>query len=107
MSIRSLNVVNKPVILIDKKKIGHFCKKNHISSLAVFGSALTSQFGPSSDVDILVKFELRHTPSLFDIVDMESELSAIVGRHVDLKTAKDLSPYFRDDVIKKAKIIYG
>ncbi len=99
--------MDNPTIPIDKNKIGVFCKKNHIESLALFGSILTSQFNPSSDVDILVKFEVEHIPSLFDIVDMESELSTIVGRPVDLKTAKDLSPYFRNDVLKKAKFIYG
>ncbi len=76
-------------------------------TLAIFGSVLTAQFTPASDVDVLVKFEVEHTPTLFEIIDMESELSNIVGRHVDLKTAGDLSPYFRNDVLAKAKIIYG
>lgn len=49
----------------------------------------------------------QYIPSLFDLVDIESELSAIVGRYVDLKTSKDLSPYFREDVLSGAKIIYG
>ena len=99
--------MSKPLIPIDEKKIGSFCKKNHIATLALFGSVLTAQFTASSDVDVLVKFEVEHTPTLFEIVDMESELSDIVGRHVDLKTAGDLSPYFRNDVLAKAKIIYG
>ena len=76
-------------------------------TLAIVGSVLTAQFTPASDVDVLVKFEVEHTPTLFEIIDMESELSNIVGRHVDLKTAGDLSPYFRNDVLAKAKIIYG
>ena len=99
--------MNKPLLPIDEKKIGIFCKKNHILTLALFGSVLTAQFTPASNVDVLVKFEVEHTPTLFEIVDMESELSNIVGRHVDLKTAGDLSPYFRNDVLAKAKIIYG
>ena len=92
---------------INNEKIDSFCKKHHIDSLALFGSVLTSHFGPSSDVDILVCFDAKHIPSLFDLVDMESELSTIVGRQVDLKTPKDLSPYFRNEVLAKAKIIYG
>ena len=99
--------MNKSLLPIDEKKIGIFCKKNHIVTLAIFGSVLTAQFTPASDVDVLVKFEVEHTPTLFEIIDMESELSNIVGRHVDLKTAGDLSPYFRNDVLAKAKIIYG
>ena len=88
-------------------KIGAFCKKHHIASLALFGSILTSHFSPASDVDILVRFEEEYTPTLFDLVDMESELSTIVGQRVDMKTPNDLSPYFRDEVLSKAKTIYG
>lgn len=94
-------------ISLSTEKIGAFCKKHHILTLALFGSILTSNFGPKSDVDVLVRFETTHTPNLFDLVDMESELSDIVGRHVDLKTPNDLSPYFRNEVIASAKTIYG
>lgn len=91
----------------NKPKIAHFCKKHHIISLALFGSILTSHFSSKSDVDILVKFERRHIPTLFDMVDMEKELSAIIGRKVDLKTAEDLSRYFRDEVVANAKPLYA
>lgn len=94
-------------IRLDDKKIQVFCKKHHIVTLALFGSILTSHFTSSSDVDVLASFETKYIPNLFDLVDMESELGSIVGRHVDLKTANDLSPYFRDDVLSTAKIIYG
>ncbi len=92
---------------INKKKIVDFCKKHHIMSLALFGSILTPHFSSKSDVDVLVKFEKKHTPSFFDIVDMEEELTSIVGRKVDLKTPEDLSSYFRDEVLAQAKILYG
>lgn len=97
----------KPALPLNKKKIGIFCKKHHIASLALFGSILTSHFSNASDVDMLVKFKKNHIPTFFDLVDMESELSSIVGRQVDLKTPHDLSPYFRNEVLSKAKIIYG
>lgn len=84
-----------------------FCKKHHIAFLALFGSILTPNFSTASDVDILVRFEKEHIPSLFDLVDMESELTSIIGRRVDLKTPNDLSPYFRDEVLSSAKVIYG
>ena len=91
---------------INQKKIGDFCKKHHITYLALFGSILTPKFSSKSDVDILVKFEKKHIPSFFDMVDMEEELTSIVGRKVDLKTPEDLSRYFRDEVLAKAKILY-
>ena len=92
---------------LNKLKISSFCKRHHIIFLALFGSILTSHFSTASDVDILVKFEKDNFPNLFDLVDMESELSSIVGRQVDLKTPNDLSPYFREEVLSSAKIIYG
>ena len=96
-----------PQFHIDKNKIHTFCKKHHIKNLALFGSVLTSHFTSTSDIDILVNFETEHTPTLFDLVDIEDELENLVGRHVDLKTPNDLSPYFRDDVLSNAKMIYG
>lgn len=92
---------------VPRKKVIGFCEKHHISSLALFGSILTDHFGPKSDVDFLVIFDPAHIPTLFDLVDMESELSSICGRSVDLRTVKELSPYFREDVISQSKIIYG
>ncbi len=70
-------------ILINEKEINACCKKYHITYLALFGSVLTSHFSASSDVDILVKFNKKHTPGLFGIFDIQEELSAIVGREVD------------------------
>lgn len=91
---------------IDKKGIGLFCKKHHIVMLALFGSILSAQFTPVSDVDILVTFEREHIPTLFDLVDMEFELESLFGRKVDLRTPNDLSPYFRDTVLEQAQVIY-
>ena len=99
--------MKKKPLLINKKKIAAFCQRRHVASLALFGSILTPQFSPKSDVDVLVKFEKKHIPSLFDMVDIEEELSTIVGRKVDLKTAEDLSHYFRDEVVAEAKTLYG
>lgn len=91
---------------ISQNKICSFCKKHHVVFFAFFGSILTSQFSPSSDVDILVKFKKNRIPNLLELVDMESELSDIIGRNVDLKTPKDLSPYFRQQVLDTAKVVY-
>ena len=99
--------MEKNPLSISKRRIASFCQKRHIVSLALFGSILTPHFSAKSDIDVLVKFEKRHTPSLFDMVDMEEELSALVGRKVDLKTAEDLSRYFRDEVVAQAKVLYA
>lgn len=94
-------------IPLHKKAIENFCKKNHVVSLALFGSVLTTHFTKKSDVDILINFKKEHIPHLLGMVRMESELSDIIGYTVDLKTLNDLSPYFRNNILAKAKFIYG
>ena len=92
---------------LPREKLASFCKKYHIEKMSVFGSVLTPDFRPSSDIDFLVEFDKQNTPSLFEIVNMEEELSSIVGRHADLRTAEDLSRFFRDEVVKQALQIYA
>jgi hypothetical protein len=76
--------------------------------LAFFGSVLREDFTPNSDIDVLVDFEPGHLPGLFGIARMERELSAILeGRRIDLRTAEDLSRYFRDDVLREAEVQYA
>jgi len=95
------------ILKLSKIKIENFCKRHHIFYIALFGSVLTSNFNSNSDVDFLVQFDKTHTPTLFEIIDMEEELSNLVGRKVDLRTPSELSPYFRDEVLATARIIYG
>jgi len=63
---------------------------------------LTPRFHAESDVDILVEFIPQFTPSLLDLVRLESKLSSLIGRKVDLKTPSELSRYFRDQVLNEA-----
>lgn len=95
-------------ITLDREKIAAFCRQYHVRRLALFGSALREDFGPESDIDVLVEFEPGHTPGLLGIVRLERELSAIFGgRKVDLRTPEDLSRYFREDVLKEAQVQYA
>ena len=95
-------------ISVDKEGIAALCQKHHIRRLALFGSVLREDFTPDSDIDVLADFEPGHLPGLFGISRMERELSAILeGRRVDLRTAEDLSRYFRDDVLKEAEVQYA
>jgi len=98
----------KNQIRLPKDKIALFCKKHHIRKLSVFGSALRDDFGPDSDMDILVEFEPGKTPGFFRLFDMEEELSAMLGgRKVDLRTPEDLSRYFRKEVLATAVVQYA
>lgn len=93
-------------ITLSTEKIRHFCEKHHIVKLSLFGSVLRDDFHADSDVDVLVEFKSGYTPG-FDFFTMQDELSEIIGRQVELHTIDFLSPYFRDNVIKEAKVQYA
>jgi predicted nucleotidyltransferase len=82
--------------------IAAFCRRNHIRKLSLFGSILTPRFSDESDIDMLVEFEPGLGPGLLGIAGMEIELSALLGRKVDLRTPRDLSRYFREEVVASA-----
>ncbi|MBI5827312.1 MAG: nucleotidyltransferase family protein [Deltaproteobacteria bacterium] len=97
----------KAHIDISKEKIAGFCRRNHIRKLSLFGSVLRDDFGPGSDVDVLVEFEEGHVPGLITLSGMEIELSGIIGRKADLRTPEDLSRYFRKEVVESADVQYA
>jgi predicted nucleotidyltransferase len=94
-------------IPVDSERIALFCQTHHIVKLAFFGSVLTSDFRPDSDVDVLVEFDRDHVPGLIALSGMERELSGILGRKADMRTPNDLSRYFRDQVIQSAVVQYA
>ena len=94
-------------ISVPKERIAEFCQLNHIRRLAFFGSVLRSDFGPDSDIDVLVEFEVGARVGFFELFDMEQEFSHILGgRKVDMNTPKSLSKYFRDEVMQEAEPQY-
>jgi len=95
-------------LAIPDAKIRAFCARNHIRRLALFGSVLRDDFAPGSDVDMLVEFDPDHVPGLFGLAAMERELSALLGgRRVDLRTPRELSRYFREEVTSHALVQYA
>ena len=98
----------KKNINIPADKIAEFCKRNGIRRLSLFGSALRDDFRPDNDIDLLVEFRAGEVPSMLDLARMERELSALLGgRKVDLRTPKELSRYFRDEVLSTASVQYA
>lgn len=92
-------------IRMPKAEIAAFCQQHHIRRFAIFGSALRSDFGHDSDIDVLVEFEPDQIPGLFGMARMERELSGLFdGRKVDLRTLEDLSQYFRQRVLDEAEV---
>ena len=86
--------------------IADFCRRNRIRKLSLFGSILRDDFGPESDIDVLVEFKEDTTPGLA-YFSMQDELSEMLGRPVDLVTPKGLSKYVRNDVIASADEVYA
>ena len=94
-------------IELDREQIAAFCRRHGIVRLSVFGSALGADFGPTSDIDVLVEFAPGETPSLLDLGGMQAELSALCGRTVDLKTPGFLSPGILRQVLAERVVEYA
>lgn len=92
-------------IKIPRKELAEFCRRNHIRKLAFFGSVLRDDFTSESDIDVLVEFEPGKTPGLAFFA-MQDELSRLLRRKVDLNTPGFISRYFREQVLKEARIEY-
>jgi hypothetical protein len=96
---------------IDQARIGEFCKKWKVAEFAIFGSAVRPDFGPDSDVDVLVTFKPDSKRSLFDLVRMKEELEGMIGREVDLVTRPGIEAsrnYIRRKaILDSAKVLYA
>ena len=98
-------------ITLPKETIIVFCRRWKITEFAVFGSVLRDDFGPTSDVDVLVTFASDARWSLLDHVEMQDELTALYGRKVDLVSRRGIersrNPIRRRDILDSAEIIYA
>lgn len=90
---------------VPQAALADFCRQHHIRRLALFGSVLREDFRPDSDVDVLVEFEEGHTPG-FAFAGMEQELSALIGRKVDLRTPEDFSIESRAHIVETSLVRY-
>jgi predicted nucleotidyltransferase len=98
--------MNDKRIKLPNGRIAEFCKRHRIRRLSLFGSVLRGDFGPDSDIDVLVEFELGARVGLISLAGLELELGEIIGRKVDLNTPGFLSKYYRDRIIKEAVVQY-
>ena len=92
----------------DDEALADFCRAHGIRHLSVFGSTIKGTAQPDSDLDLLVEFEPDRVPGLLGMAKLEEELSVLMGgKTIDLRTAGDLSRYFRDDIIRTAQTRYA
>ncbi len=95
-------------IAIDQQKIEDFCRRWKIAEFSLFGSVLREDFGPESDVDVLISFEPEIPWSLFDWMDMIEELQEILGREVDVVEKSGLrNPFRREAILSNRQVIYA
>ena len=98
------------MLLVADEPLNLFCRRWAIAELSLFGSALREDFGPTSDVDILVTFLPEAQWSLLDHVQMEMELAELLGREVDLLTRRAVesshNPMRRREILETAQTVY-
>ena len=93
---------------IPMEAVKEFCRRWKVKELALFGSVLRDDFGPASDVDVLVEFGEGADWSLFEWVDMIEELKAIFGCGVDLVSKGGLrNPFRRREILRTRKVVYA
>jgi uncharacterized protein len=94
-------------ITLDSGALAKFCRRWNVAELSLFGSSVRPDFGPASDVDVLVTFNPGAKWSLLDLVAMKDELSAMVGRDVDLvEEAAIRNPFRRTRILQEKRVVY-
>ena len=97
-----------PRITVPYDELAALCRRWKIRRLSLFGSVLREDFGPDSDIDVLVEFEPDGIPTLFTLEDLRGELSQLFGdRRVDIVTPGSLHPMLRDTILDTAVEQYG
>lgn len=100
-----------PRITFPHQPVEAFCRRWKITELSAFGSVLREDFGPASDVDVLVTFAPEARWTLFDMVRMRDELSEILGRDVDLLSRRGVeasrNPIRRKAILSSVQVIYA
>ncbi len=89
-----------------EKAIADLCRQNRIARLSLFGSIVRDDFGPDSDIDVLVEFEPDAVPGLIRLAGIERELGDLFGRAADLNTPKCFRRPLREVVMREAEVVY-
>ena len=95
-----------PRLPIPRDRIAAFCRKHGIQKFSLFGSVLRDDFGPQSDVDVVAEFRPEARFGLFELVDMQDELTAIVGRKAEIFEFRALRPWMQEEVARSMEVFY-
>lgn len=95
-------------VQIPSDQVASLCRRWQVAELSLFGSVLRSDFGPASDVDVLVRFEPNDNWSLLDLMRMKEELEAMFARPVDLVEQDAIrNPFRRKAILESKQVIYA
>lgn len=95
-------------IALPMEQIKAFCARWKVREFALFGSILRDDFGPHSDIDVLVSFQTDAPWSLWDLVEMREQLATILGRDVDLIEKEALkNPFRRHEILSNYRVIHA
>lgn len=97
----------KVAVSLPEAELRDLCRRYRVRRLSLFGSALRDDFGPHSDVDVLVEFEPEATVGFLTLSRLARELSALIGRTVDLVPRSGLKPAVREAVLRQERVIYA
>lgn len=92
---------------VSESALASLCSKYNVRELALFGSAARQESRPESDIDLLVSFEDGVPVTLFTLIELQAELSALFARPVDLVPKNGLKPSLRADVLSEARVLYA
>jgi len=92
---------------LPKTELPGYCRRNGIRRLELFGSATRADFGPQSDVDLLVEFRPEARIGFIALSRMQRELSVLFGRSVDLVPRAGLKPVIASSVLNEAEPLYA
>ncbi len=99
--------MNRARIEIPANKIIAFCQQQRIRKLALFGSVLRTDFGPDSDIDVLVEFEPDVRIGYFRFFRIEQELANLLDREVDMFTPDSLKQFAREEALRTCEVVYA
>jgi predicted nucleotidyltransferase len=92
---------------VPRDELADFCRRHQIRRLSIFGSVLRDDFGPDSDVDVLVEFDPLAQVGFMALARMQRELAELLGRPVDLVPREGLKPVIRESVLSSAEVVYA
>jgi uncharacterized protein len=111
MSLATAEILQQVKVPVPMGAVEAFCRTWQVIEFALFGSVLRDDFGPNSDVDVLVTFDPEARPTLLTLIRMQNELEAMLGRRVDLLERGGMEqsarPHVRQAVLDSIRVLYA